>query len=582
MPRPADPDAAALWEAADIDALKISPEVAWYMENRGIRPPTCPPKWKTPEPRDAPGAQFDPDRVDKVLASFHVLRHVKGIFAGQPLDPDSWQVAYIIAPVFGWVHWDEDAERHVRIITETYVDLPRKNGKTTIAGGVGLYMTAADGEMGAQVLCAATTKEQAGFAFNPIKQLAQGNPLLKQHVKAYASKVVHPYSHSYMQPIANVGDAQHGADIHAAVIDELHLHENNELIEALTTGTGSRSQPLIFFITTADAGKPNTPYDEIRRTYEQLCRGVLTDYSRYGVIWAADKDADPYAEETWKSCNPGYGKSPTRRYLREAAGKARNSPAQFASFQRLHLGLRTKQLTRWINLEDWDANAGPGIDRAALAGKECWGGLDLAATTDLTALCWVFPREEYDRFVAIWRVWIPEARLDDLDRRTTENASKWVRDGYLTVTPGNVVDYNWLKRDILADVEEFDVRSILYDRWNSSQLVSDLTGEGVPLEGVGQGYASMSSPTKQLQRLVLKGSRGTEPCLEHGGNPLMRWMIDNLTTATDPSGNVKPDKSTAADKIDGDVALIMGLLGAVQEIPQGDSIYESEDMEIGR
>lgn len=579
------------WAAADLDALKVSPEVAWFMESRGHMPPTCPPKWKTPEPRDDPEAFFDVERVDLVLKAFHNLRHTKGIFAGKPLDPDPWQIAYVLAPWAGWVHWDEDAERYVRIITTLYVDLPRKNGKTTIAGGVGIYLTAADGEMGAQVLCAATTKEQAGFAFNPIKQLAEGAPHLKKVLKAYASRVVHPLTHSYMQPVANVGDAQHGADLHGAIVDELHLHKDMVLIEALTTGTGSRSQPLVFFITTADAGTPNTPYDQYRKLVEQLARGSLTNPTVYGVVFGALSDIeadergeprmDPFAESTWKAANPGYGKSPTRRFMREAALAAQQSPAQFASFLRLHLGLRTKQLTRWVNLTDWQANAGPGIDRKSLKGMECWGGLDLASTSDLTALCWVFPRAESDRYVAIWRLYLPEDALPSLNLRTANNADVWVREGHLTLTPGNVVDYDYIQRDIMLDMEEYDVRALAFDRWNSSQLVSNATGEGVPMVAMGQGFASMSAPTKQLQRLVLKGAKRGVPCLEHGGNPAVEWMIDNLAVALDPSGNVKPDKANAAEKIDAAVALIMGIAGAVEEVPEGESQYENEDVEWG-
>lgn len=570
------------WRQADLDALKISPEVAWYMEDRGHMPPTCPPKFKTPEAGEVdPTALFDPERVDRVLASFHVLRHTKGVAAGRPLDPDTWQLAYIIAPIFGWVHWDEDIQRNVRVVTTGYVDLPRKNGKTTIAGGIGMYMTAADGEMGAQVVAAATTRDQAGFAFNPIKQLAEGAPGLRKHVKAYAGKVVHPATASYFQPVANVGDAQHGADLHAAIIDELHLHKTKDLIEALTTGTGSRSQPLIFFITTADSGAPATPYDEQRTTIEQLARGALVDASTYGVVWGADEADDPFSEATQRKANPGFGVSPTRRYLVEAAKKAQRSPAQFASYQRLHLGLRTKQTTKYIRLSDWDANEGV-LDLAELKNMEAYGGLDLSSTTDVTALCWVFPYAKLDHYAAIWRLWIPEETLDDLARRTSDNAYDWVKQGWLQTTPGNVVDYDFIMAAILEDMETYDVQSLAYDRWNSSQLVTKMVEEGVPMEAMGQGYASLSAPTKQLQRLVLKGAKQPEdPCLVHGGNPVIRWMMDNLTVATDPAGNVKPDKSTAHDKIDGVAALVDALAWAVDAADDGDSMYENDEVEFG-
>ena len=254
----------------ELERLKISPEVGYYLASRGIPLPDCPPLIKTPEPRDLPGARFDPERVDKVLTVFGLLRHTKGRLAGQPLKPDPWQVAYILAPVFGWVQYDGDIGMYVRIIRNAFIDLPRKNGKSTIAGGVGIYLTTADGEPGAQVIAAATRKEQAGFVFDPIKQLAERSPALRPHVKPFKSRIVHPRTGSYFQPVAAAGDAQHGADLHGGIVDELHLHKTYDLVEAIETGTGSRAQPLILFITTADAGKRHTPYDRKRTMVEQL------------------------------------------------------------------------------------------------------------------------------------------------------------------------------------------------------------------------------------------------------------------------------------------------------------------------
>ena len=220
--------------------LKLSPEVGWYLESRGIPLPDCPPAIKTPEPRKVGGAKFDPDRVDRVLDAFRMLRHTQGRWAGQPLKPDPWQVAYILAPVFGWVRFDKEASQWVRIVNSLYVDIPRKNGKSTLLGGIGLYLTGADGEHGAQVIAAATGEQQAGFVFAPVKQLAQSAPELKKHFKPYQKKVLHPKSGSYFQVISAIADAQHGANIHGAVVDELHVHKNPELVETIETGTGSR------------------------------------------------------------------------------------------------------------------------------------------------------------------------------------------------------------------------------------------------------------------------------------------------------------------------------------------------------
>lgn len=568
-------------DGEELDRLKLSPEVAWYLLSRGIPLPDCPPRWKTPEPRDEPGARFDVDRVDKVLDVFRNLRHTKGRLAGRPLIPDSWQVAYVLAPVFGWVHFDDDLGMYVRIVRTEYVELPRKNGKSTIAGGIGIYMTCADGEEGAQVIAAATRLEQAQFVFAPIKQLAEKAPALKQHVKTYKAKIVHPRTGSYFQPVANAGDAQHGADLHAGVVDELHLHKTNDLVEAIETGTGSRAQPLIVFITTADASRKETPYDRKRTLVEQLARGVLKDPATYGVIWAADETAenfDPYSEEAQRAANPGYGISPTRAFLRQAAVKAQQSPADHASYMRLHLGVRTKQAARYLDIDAWDRNASI-VDIERLRGRLAYGGLDLASTSDLCALCWLFPDDERGGYDALWRLWTPEDNVAALDKRTAGAASGWVKRGILTATPGNVADYDHIEAQVLADAELFDVAEIAYDRWNSSQLVNNLTAEGAPMITIGQGYASLSSPTKELQRLVLLGTE-TDPVIRHGGNPAVRWMVDNFAVAMDPAGNVKPDKSNAADKIDGVAALIMALARSMENGPDQRSAYEDDGLMV--
>lgn len=552
-------------DAAELARLKLSPEVAWYLISRGIGLPDCPPAIKTPEPGElVPGAKFDPERVDKVLRAFGLLRHTKGKWAGKPLKPDPWQVAYILAPVFGWVRFDEDAERWVRVIRELYVDIPRKNGKSTTLGGIAIYMTAADGESGAEVIAAATTTAQAGFVFAPIKAMCDKAPALKGHLKAFAGRIVHDASASYFQAISSVADAQHGANIHCAVIDELHVHKSAEMVETLETGTGSRDQPLIATITTADDGRPGTIYARKRKRVEQLAARVLTDPTTYGVVWAADKDDDPFVEATWRKANPGFGISPTRSYLAKEAARAKDSPADLAKFLRLHLGIRTKQETKYLELGPWDTSAGM-VNEESLKGRKCFGGLDLASVNDLAAMCWDFP--DGDRHELLWRFWLPEDRLKDLNRRTAGEAEVWVREGRLTLTPGNVIDNDFIVQSVVRDSKRFDVQTVGFDRWGANDVVRRLGDEGLTCVPVGQGYASMSAPLKEILRLVLSKR------YIHGGDPVMRWMVDNLAVTMDASGNVKPDKARAAEKIDGVSAAVtamaecMGAVEAEEELP---------------
>lgn len=565
-------------DAEELERLKLSAEVAWYLLSRGIPLPDCPPLIQTPSPGEALGAVFDPGRVDKVIKAFSLLRHTQGQWAGQPLRPDPWQVAYILAPVFGWVRWDDDADAYVRVVRELYVDVPRKNGKSTLAGGLAIYMTCADGEGGAQVITAATTKEQAGFVFEPVKKLAEAAPALKRHVKPLKHIILHPKSGSYFKPISSVAGAQHGANIHCAIIDELHEHKTPELVETIETGTGSRREPLIVITTTADSGKRESVYDRKRQRIEKLARRVFEAPSVYGVIWAAERDDDPHVEATWRKANPGYGVSPTRSYLQAKSDEAKQSPADLAKYLRLHLGRRTKQETKFLTLESWHRNAGM-VDEAKLACREAYGGLDLAATSDLLALCWLFPDDERGGFDALWRLWTPEDNVDALDQRTAGAASVWVREGLLVATPGNVADYDYIQLQIERDLDAFDVRSIGFDPWSAVPLTNKLAESQAPMVKVRQGFVTMSPPLKELQRLLLKGTP-EKPMFRHGGNPAVTWMVDNLAVAMDPAGNVKPDKARSAEKIDAVSAAVTALSEALVREPVTKSAYEDGGLEV--
>lgn len=546
-----------------LQELRLEPEIAWYLESRGIPLPKYPPRFQTPSPGSVHGAVFDPDRVDRVLAALRRLRHTKGRqFAGKPFVPDPWQTAYVLAPVFGWVRWDEDTKDYVRVVSTLYVEVPRKNGKTTLSGGFAMYMTAADGEYGAEVYAVAAAKEQARKTFDPIKTIAQKSPDLSPYVKCLADKIVHHSSGSFFQVVSSAADLLHGSNPHCAVIDELHVHKSGDVLEAIDTGTGARTQPLVVIITTAGSAKKDTAYDAKRHYVEQLCSGVITDSATYGVIWCADESDDPFSEDTWKKANPGYGISPTRSFMERQANKAKNSPVDLASFLRLHLGIRIEESGKYIEMGVWDRNSGL-VSEISLSGKTCYGGLDLASTGDVTALTWLFP-DGNGGFDALWRFWLPEAGFEKLCKRTQNRAIEWRSNGWLTVTPGETTDYRYIHDQINKDREKFDVKFIGFDPWNSSQLTLELEEEGAELVLVRQGYASLSPPLKAVQQVLMSGTVD-DPKLRSGGNPLARWMIDNLVVTTDTNGNVKPDRRSSRDKIDGVVSLVMAMSCAMTQ-----------------
>lgn len=575
--------------AARLKTLKLSREVAWYLLSRGFKlpEPWQAPLHKTPEAGEVDrAAVFDPERVDRVLRAFGAVRHTKGDWAGRPLDPDVWQIAYVLAPVFGWVKLNEHGV-YRRIVRTCWVEVSRKNGKSTLLGGIGLYMACADGEQGAECVAAATTKDQSRFVFDPIKLLAKGSELIKPYVRVVGDTILHTPSGSTFKAVASVGDSLHGANLHFYCVDEVHVHRSPDLIEAIETGTGSRSQPLGVLITTADDGKPDTVYIRKRGRIVSLAKRTFTDPATYGVIWAAadsEQDAkergiDLYSVDAQRRANPGYGVSPGREYLAHEALVAKQSPAEYSKYLRLHLGIRTKQATTYITLDRWDVTASI-VDRDKLAGHVAYGGLDLASTSDFTAFALMFPGGD-GGFDALWRMWVPEGAMDALRKRTSDLVDVWRREGRFKVTEGDIIDDEVVAADILADCARYNVREIGYDIWNASAMTNKLTAAGAVMVPVRQGYASLSPPLKELKRLV-HASTVDRPLMRHGGNPVVRWMLGNLAVAMDEQGNVKPDRVRSADKIDGVAAVTIALSRAMTAPPVRKSAYANRGLTVVR
>jgi phage terminase large subunit-like protein len=337
---------------------------------------------------------------------------------------------------------------------------------------------------------------------------------------------------------------QFGQDLHGAVLDELFTWKNRETWNALTTAQGAREQPLVFGITTAGWDQQGVAFEQ-HELVRQIAEGNAVDESFLGVVYGAAMDADWTDEEVWKRANPSLGETVKLDYYREHARRAENAPTEQNAFRTLLLSQWVGQATRYIDMGAWDACAEV-PDRRGVA----FGGLDLSATTDLTAFtvlaegtnvyCWAF---------------LPEQGILERERRDRVPYRLWAEQGSLTLTPGAVIDYGYVKRAVLEAAEAFDLRHVEYDRWNSSQLVQELEDEGIEMFALGQGFASLSAPTKELQRLVVEGK------LRHGGDPLLRWCVSNFAVAMDAAGNVKPDRARAGGRIDPVAALVMAVDG---------------------
>jgi phage terminase large subunit-like protein len=330
------------------------------------------------------------------------------------------------------------------------------------------------------------------------------------------------------------------------------VHKSRDLIDVIETATGSRRQPLILFITTADDDDQTSIYDEKRIYVERLAEGIIEDPSTYGVVFAAPDDADPFAEATWEQANPGLDRSVKRPYLRAQAKRAKASPAYLPTYKRLHLGIRSRPTsTQWLPLNLWDA-CEPLPPTEELAGMVAYGGLDLASSADFAAWQVVVPLDEDDSIAVLSRFFLPEAAVDRRGQMQS-TLRVWAASGLIDLTPGRTISFDRIKAVILKDAAALDLRSIGYDRWNAVKLVQELEDEGIEMVPVAQTLSSLSVASKHLERLVDQGK------LRHGYNPVLRWMADNTVPLIDADENVKPDKKRSRDKIDGIVATVDAL-----------------------
>lgn len=526
---------------------------------------------RTPCPSElVPGAWFDAGEVRRTCQFFLLLRQQIDRWAGNPFKLFDWQVEFLIAPVFGWrypvAHIDPELAG-TRIVRKVWFEIPRKNGKSTMCSGLGLKGLLADGQAGPQVYAAAGDKTQAGMVFGPSKEMALGSkPILRRlgGSRQVQRHLINRKGGGIYRVLSSDGGRQHGLNVSMAIIDEVHVHKTPDLIEALETGIGSRSEPLVIFITTADDGDETSIYSRKREYVEMLVGGSVQDPSFLGVVFGADQSAegfDPFDWQTIVAANPGAGLTVTRRYLEDAAREAKAAPKELNKYLRLHLNVRTKQTTKWLPLDRWD-NTGQLIAAEEWRGKVAFGGLDLSTTTDLTSFCFM-ARDAKGAPLARWLFWLPEERAAELEASTSVPYLKWATDKHLALTEGNVVDYEAVRAGIRAEERRLGVKlaEVGYDPWNATETVQMLERDGLVMIPIRQGYASLSPPSKELERLII-GSTPERPLLRTTVNPVMRFCIDCVEVISDVNGNirpVKPDRYRSSKRIDGVPAALMAL-----------------------
>jgi len=497
------------------------------------------------------GLRFDRKAAMHTLAFFSLLRHTKGEWAGQPFELAPWQ-AFIVWAVFGWKR--NDGHRRFR---SAYVEVSRKNGKSTLAAGVGLYLFAADREAGAEVFTAATKRDQARIVHGEAVNMVRLSPPLKRFIQIFKDNLSMIRTNSKYQPLGADADTMDGLNVHGAIIDELHAHKNRNLWDVLETATGARRQPLVFAITTAGFDKNSVCWQQ-HEYGEKVLDGILKDDSHFPFIASLDPEDDWRDSSCWIKSNPNLGVSVKKDSLTEQCAKAESLPAAQNAFRRLRLNEWTEQADRWIDIAAWDACRHDFV-RQSLKGKRCYGGLDVSTTKDISAFALVFPPEtdKPGPWYVLCRFWIPSDNIRKRVERDRVPYDVWVREGYIEATDGNVVDYDVIRERINEDHAFFDIAEIGFDRWNLAQLSTQLQSDGVEIIPFGQGFASMTAPAKEMEKMIL----GRQ--IHHDGNPVLRWMMSNVAAKQDAAGNVKPDKSKSREKIDGVVAMIMGIGRAV-------------------
>ena len=516
---------------------------------------------------------FDEDKANRAVYFIeHFITHVKGEKAGQPFILEPWQKDQIIKPIFGYV----DKKTNLRQYRTAYIEIPRKNGKSSLCAAIALYVLFADSERGAEIYSAAGDRAQAGIVFSIAKQMVLNNPELSKRAKVFRNSIVFGEKGNTYKAISADAYTKHGFNAHCVIMDELHTQPNRDLYDVLVTSTASRTQPLIFSITTAGYDKTSICFEQ-HEYAKKLKKGILKDNSFLPVIYACDKDDDIHSVNTWKKANPNYGVSVRKDYLKHQSLKVKNLPSYENTFKRLHLNLwTTNTVKNWINDEIWDKCNIRKIEEKDLIGRKCYAGLDLSSTRDLTALVFLFPDDEHKKFDVLPYFWCPEDSIFERSKKEHIHYEKWRKEGLLFGTEGNVVDYEQIKNLIIELGGKFDIQQIAYDRWNSSQLVIELLNEGAPMTPYGQGFASMSAPTKELEKLIFSKA------LNHGGNELLKWQISNVVLQTDPTGSVKPNKAKSKEKIDGIVALVMslGIFMVGQSVAPTTSVYEGKGIDF--
>ena len=524
-------------------------------------------KQYTPTRFMLPTSHYDKAKADRAVKFIENLRHTKGKWAGTRFWLLPWQ-EQLIRDIFGVVK--PDGNRQFRT---AFVEIPKKNGKSELAAAVALYLLYADNEPSAEVYGAAADRQQASIVFDVANQMVQMTPALmkRSNIMGATKRIVNYSNAGFYQVLSAEVGTKHGLNVSGLVFDELHAQPTPHLYNVLTKGSGdAREQPLFFLITTAGTDRNSICY-AIHTKAKDILENRRVDASFYPVIYGIEDDDDWSDEAKWRKANPSLGYTIPLDRVRDAYREASQNPAEENVFRQLRLCQWVTSTVRWIPDHIYEQGNRP-IDLESLKGRDCYGGLDLSSSGDITAFVLMFPPcTETEPYYMLPFFWVPEDTIPLRVKRASVPYDVWVRQGYLMSTEGNVIHYGFIEKVIEQLGKLYHIREIAFDRWGAVQMVQNLEGAGFTVVPIGQGYRDMSPPTKAFYELLMKGE------IIHGGNPVMRWMAGNVVVETDPAGNIKPTKAKSAEKIDGIVAAIMALDRCIRNAGQQGSVYDDPE-----
>lgn len=506
--------------------------------------------------------RFDLEAAEKPCYFVELLPHIKGKWAGGLIVLEPWQLL-ILCAVFGWLH----KQTGLRRFRTAYLEVPRKNAKSTLTSGLGLYLGFVDGEPGAEVYSAATTRDQARIVFGDAQAMTRKSPQFRSWcgVAVNAHNINQIRSASKFEPVSAEAGSLDGLNVHGGLIDELHAHKTRLVFDVMETATGSRTQSLLWLITTAGSNRAGICYEQ-RGYLLKLLTGVAKDETYFGVIYTTDEGDDWTAPATWAKANPNYGVSVYPEDIARLAAKAMQMPAAQNNFLTKRLNVWVNADTAWMDMLAWDRCASPSLTPEEFEGEPCYVAFDLASKIDIAARVQLFTREldGAQHYYAFGRYYLPD---ETVEGNANSQYEGWRIEGRLIATPGNIIDFGYIEDDLRDIAARFLVREVPYDPYQATQFSTRMSDEGLPMVEMRPTVLNFSEPMKQLEALVRDGK------FHHDGDPVLTWMVSNVVCHMDNKDNIYPRKERPENKIDGVVALIMAIGRALAGA--GGSVYEA-------